>query len=73
MNHIVAKTQLGHFSREDLVQFCQLIGYSLCGYHELSEVTDNEALAASQAARDQGFEGAEGCRDQGCEIHCGVE
>jgi hypothetical protein len=60
------------FSQNDLEQFAQLIGYSLCGYHELSYVSDKSALAATRAAQAQGFD-ANGCRDKGCEIHCGVE
>lgn len=49
--------------------FAQLIGYSLCGYHELPYVTDEQALAASAAARQQ-WPDAGGCRDgEGCTIH----
>jgi hypothetical protein len=55
------------FPQEDLEQFAQLIGYSLCGYHELSYVSDDSALAASKASG-----GYKGCRDGGCEIHIGV-
>lgn len=36
------------FPREDREQFAQLIGYSLCGYADLSYVT-NETYAAAQA------------------------
>ncbi len=61
------------FSQDDRVQFAQLIGYSLCGFHELSDVPDSVAIAATQAAKAQGFKMAFGCRDEGCQIHCGVE
>ena len=61
------------FSQDDRVQFAQLIGYSLRGFHELNYVPDSVALAASEAARKHGFESACGCRDDGCEIHCGVD
>lgn len=59
------------FSENDQAQFAQLIGYSLSGYHELSYVSGEAALAASHAAREQlGRPDIGGCRDQGCEIHC---
>lgn len=61
------------FAQEDRVQFAQLIGYSLCGFHELNFVPDSAAMAASRAARRAGHKNAKGCRDAGCEIHCGVE
>jgi hypothetical protein len=61
------------FSQEDRVQFAQLIGYSLNGFHELSYVPDSVALKASKKARKQVMSHAGGCRDNGCEIHCGVE
>jgi len=61
-------------SQDDHEQFAQLIGYSLKGFHELSYVSDLTALEASTKARDLGLEGADqGCRADGCEIHCGVE
>jgi hypothetical protein len=63
---------LRDFPQVDWEEFYQLIGYSLSGYHELSAVSDESALAATKAAQDQ-FPGVEGCRDHGCEIHCGVE
>src|SRR5438105_4865263 len=56
------------FSREDRCQLAQLIGYSVCGYHELSYVSDAEAAAASAAAREI-HPAAGGCRDRGCELH----
>lgn len=59
-------------TQEDQEQFAQLIGYSLSGYHELSYVSDEAALAASKVAADAGFPPS-GCRDDGCEIHLGVE
>jgi|SRR5581483_1916219 len=60
------------FSQADWEQFYQLIGYSLSGFHELSLVSDAAASAVSAAAREIRPEFS-GCRDQGCEIHCGVE
>lgn len=57
--------------QEDYVQLMQLIGYSLQGFHELSGVPDTVCLAASAEARRLGLE-SHGCRDAGCEIHCGV-
>lgn len=68
MNQIAAR----NFTQRDREQFAQLIGYSLRGFHELSYVSDSTALRASQAARKAGLP-ADGCRDAGCEIHCGVE
>ncbi len=60
------------FTQDDRVQFAQLIGYSLAGYHELSDIPDAAALAASAKAREQ-WPDAGGCRDTGCNLHCGVE
>jgi hypothetical protein len=60
-----------HFSDEDRRQLAQLIGYSVCGYHELSYVTDAAASAASKAARKVNPK-AGGCRDDGCPIHTGM-
>lgn len=60
------------YSQEDRCQFAQLIGYSLSGYHELSYVSDAHAKEATKAARKIDPK-AGGCRDEGCEIHCGVE
>lgn len=59
------------FPQADCEQFYQLIGYSLCGYHELSNVSDESALAASKQAK-KTWPDAGGCRDDGCEIHIGV-
>jgi hypothetical protein len=56
-------------------EFYRLIGYSLAGYHELSNVTDESAIAATMWARKEFPEfstGLKGCRDDGCEIHSGV-
>lgn len=61
------------FSQDDRVQFAQLIGYSVNGFHELSYVPDTAAKAASEAAREQIGDSAGGCRDHGCKFHCGVE
>lgn len=59
-------------SQDDQEQFAQLIGYSLCGFHELSYVSDETATEASIAASKQLGRTVGGCRDQGCEIHIGV-
>jgi len=59
------------FPQADQEQFAQLIGYSVHGFHELSQISDAAALRASEAARAVGGQG--GCRDTGCGIHCGVE
>lgn len=59
------------FTQAEWEQLMQLIGYSLCGYHELSCVSDESALAASKAARAIEPE-TRGCRDDGCEWHVGV-
>jgi hypothetical protein len=59
------------FPQRDWEQFYQLIGYSICGYHELTNVSDAAAKEASRAARKVHAK-AGGCRDHGCEIHCGV-
>ncbi len=63
------------FSQDDRVQFAQLIGYSLVGFHELSYVPDKAAIAATRAARKYlQMPNLTGCRDDGgCEIHSGVE
>lgn len=60
------------FPQADREQFAQLIGYSICGFHELSYVSDSTAHRASGAAKKVGAT-AGGCRDNGCPIHCGVE
>lgn len=56
----------------DWEQFYQLIGYSLTGYHELSNVSDQSAIDTSVEAR-KTIPQAGGCRDDGCAIHIGVE
>ena len=67
----LAKLKVPQADRE---QFYQLIGYSLSGYHELSDVSDDSALLASGLARMRlGIQGVIGCRDNGCEIDSGVE
>jgi len=53
------------FPQEDREQFAQLMGYSICGYHELSYVSDDSAAEASLAAKKVMPE-AGGCRDKGC-------
>jgi hypothetical protein len=63
------KIAMMDFSEADRQQFAQLIGYSLDGYHELHYVSDESALAATNAAQREGFLSASGCRDQGCGIH----
>lgn len=60
-----------HFSQADRTQFAQLIGMSLCGFHELPYVSDTDAAAASAAAQHL-MPGAGGCRDDGCRYHSGV-
>ncbi len=61
------------FTQADWEQFYQLIGYTLAGYHELSMISDDSALQASKAAQEAfGPKVRSGCRDTGCEIHCGV-
>ena len=67
LNNLVAR----YFSQADWEQFYQLIGYSLSGYHELSMVSDEFALAATREAQ-KVASGATGCRDAGCSVHCGV-
>jgi len=59
------------FSQADWEQFYQLIGYSLSGYHELSNVSDESAREATEAARKLS-PAVEFCRDARCPIHCGV-
>jgi len=64
------------FTQDDWVQFSQLIGYSLCGFHELNYVPDVVAFEASRLAKELELiapDKAGGCRDDGCEMHCGVE
>lgn len=68
MNHIAIK----EYSQTDREQFYQLIGYSLCGFHELSYVSDKTAKKASKLAK-KVSPIARGCRDNNCEIHIGVE
>jgi len=60
------------FPQSDWEEFYQLIGYSLSGYHELSMVSDASCIEATKAARVVMPETG-GCRDNGCEIHSGVE
>ena len=63
----------GEFTQADWEQFYQLIGYSLSGYHELSQVSDKSAREATAEARKLSSD-AGGCRDGAdpCEIHSGV-
>ena len=58
------------FSQEDREQFAQLIGYSICGYHELPYVSDESAVQASALANEV-LPDSGGCRDAGCAIHGG--
>lgn len=60
------------FSQDDRTQFYQLIGYSLSGFHELSRVSDKDALQASQNASIQFKKTIKACRDDNCVVHCGV-
>ena len=64
------ENMLKSFPQEDREQFAQLIGYSICGYHELSYVSDESAAQASDLAG-RVVTGAGGCRDAGCSIHGG--
>lgn len=57
-----------NFTQDDRIQFAQLIGYSLCGFHELSYVTDSMAKQATKEAQKL-FPECGGCRDKGCPIH----
>ena len=50
MNTIIRKVFAGEFSREDMVQFYQLIGYSVEGFGDLSLVPDAEYEAAKREA-----------------------
>ena len=60
------------FSQADWEQFYQLIGTSVGGYHEKSEVSDRSAIQATCTA--WLVYGVEvGCRQDGCDIHSGVE
>lgn len=75
MNRLAAVSSRANFTQADWEQFYQLIGYSIEGYHELSLVSDETALAASKAAREQlkiPDDQIIGCREQSCELHCGV-
>lgn len=70
LNHIASMVQIGRFTVEDEQQLAQLIGYSVCGYHELPYVDDEHAAAASILAK-RIDPRAGGCRDEGCGIHGG--
>lgn len=72
LNRLAEMRVDGEFSQDDYEQFSQLHGYSLKGFHELSGVSDDAALAASNRAVRMGLED-QGCRSQGCAIHIGVE
>jgi hypothetical protein len=76
LNFIVGKLCKGDFSQDDYEQFNQLIGYSVNGFHELSNVSDATARQASRLAKKIDPE-AGGCRDgglrKGCGLHVGVE
>ncbi len=69
MNHIVGS---GKYSQDDMEQFAQLIGFSIDGFHEISYVSDETAKLASIVAKTISPKSG-GCRDEGCEIHTGVE
>jgi len=60
------------FSQADWEDFYQMIGYSVAGYHELSNVSDESAAEASREAQ-KVLPGSGGCRDKGCPLHSGVE
>jgi len=59
------------FTQEDWEDFYQAIGYSVRGYHELSNVSDKSALAASRKAK-KVLPKFFACRDIKCPIHYGV-
>lgn len=63
--------QADDFPQADWEEFYQLIGYSIAGYHELTNVSDASALEASAAAK-LIMADAGGCRDKGCPYHSGV-
>lgn len=69
MNFIVGS---GNYTQDDMEQFAQLIGYSICGFHEIPYVSDETAQNASILAKIVSPKSG-GCRDRGCEIHIGVE
>lgn len=66
----LSKLAMLDFPQEDREQFAQLIGYSVAGYHELSYVSDDSALRASEDARRQFGSIKLGCRNHGCAVHC---
>jgi hypothetical protein len=68
LNEIYPLVHAGTYTMEDYRQLMQLIGYSLCGYHELSCVKNKHAKAATEAAQ-KVFPGVQGCRDTGCPVH----
>lgn len=72
LNDIALRCQKGDYSQDDYEQLMQLIGYSICGFHEISFVSDETALEASKLAKEINPDSG-GCRDDGCEIHIGVE
>jgi hypothetical protein len=72
MNSLCAVAEDENVSQADWEQFYQLIGYSLAGYHELSNVSDASALDATIEAR-KTFPNCGGCRNEHCEIHSGVD
>ena len=51
MNQIVLGFHEHEFTRDDLRQLYQLIGYSLSGYSELNQVTDPAWKAACEAVQ----------------------
>lgn len=72
LNEIVTDYYEGVYSQDDMEQLAQLIGYSICGFHEISYVSDETAQLASIVAKTISPDSG-GCRDGGCEIHIGVE
>jgi hypothetical protein len=52
MNAIAMKVHRGEFSKEDFVQFCQLIGYSVSGFGDLSLVPPEEVDACDALAHE---------------------
>ncbi len=48
LNYIVGEVCKGEFDKEDYVQFNQLIGYSLSGWGDIDQVTDEDYEQASE-------------------------
>lgn len=71
LNQLAVKLAMGQVSPQEMAQLAQLIGYSVCGFNELSYVSDELAAEANREA-EKLVSGSSGCRATGCKIHCGV-